>query len=53
MQKSAVATQPSARSSRQLPAELGMNKGQKFEPFCAFGSDRRSVAWLQKVDRKR
>jgi hypothetical protein len=52
MQKSAVTTKQPARFDRQLP-EPQLDKGQKYEAFYAFGADRRSAAWLQKVDRKR
>ncbi len=52
MQKSAMPAQLPARFHHQ-PREQQLDKGQKFEPFYAFSADRRSAAWLQKVDRKR
>lgn len=54
MQKSAHTNQPAHRP--RLPAGVAPDdKGQKFEPFwsLAVGSDRRSLARLQKADQKR
>ena len=54
MQKSAHTHKPSSRGDHRLVDGL-RDKGQKFEPFwtVAFGSDRRSLARLQKADQKR
>jgi hypothetical protein len=54
MQKSAHTHKESSRPSPRQADGL-RDKGQKFEPFwtVAFGSDRRSLARLQKADQKR